>query len=173
MRRGAFADLATWSMARNRTTLAGILAASVLVLTACGGSDGDSSTDVVVTVAEPTDDASDDGGSEPVPLPATVEVPAGWDPLVPADPIPGVGLTFADKRDFDADTFIYGLQYDGTDQDAEELYNYYEALALAAGWSELARSTPIIGSYSQGDRTMAITAFGGTNSQIIVSVIPN
>jgi hypothetical protein len=35
------------------------------------------------------------------------------------------------------------------------------------------RHTIAIGSFSMGDRTLAISTFGGDNSQIIVSAVPN
>lgn len=175
-------------MTRTRTTLAGMFTVAALALTACGGSDDDEPTEVAATVAGPsevgggetsepaTDEASEpangEDGSEQAPLPATVEVPADWDPLVPVDPIPGVGLTFIDIRDNGGPTPLYELQYDGTDQDGVALYDQYEALVLAAGWTEFAKSTPLIGTYTQGDRNLTIAAFGGTNSQIIVSVAP-
>lgn len=171
-----------------RTTLLSILTASALALAACGGSDeADSPADAADASesadATPSDDPDgdaaeadpapvSDSNSESAPLPATVEVPADWDPLIPTDPIGGVGLTFIEVRPFDDTLSIYELQYDGVDQDGETLYAAYESLVLAAGWAPAAQSTPLVGSYSQADRTLAITAFGGPQSQIIVSVIP-
>ncbi len=84
-------------------------------------------------------------------------------------------LTFVEIRndDGDADRALYELQYDGTGQDGEALFDAYESLVLDAGWAEADQVTPLIGSFSMGDRTLVISTFGGDASQIIVSAGPN
>ncbi len=81
-------------------------------------------------------------------------------------------LTFVGVRGA-GDEAIYELQYDGTGQDGTALFDAYKALVLAAGWTEADQATPLIGSFSMGDRTLAVTTFGEDNSQIIVSAMPN
>lgn len=141
-------------MHRNRLRAVALLVALSLTIAACGRDsteteEGDARADFVAA-----------------------DVPADWDPSVPTDPIDGMTLTSANVRGH-ADRPIHELQYDGTGQDGIELFDEYEALALTAGWTEFNQATPLVGSFSMGERNLVVTAFGGDNSQIIVSMVTN
>ncbi len=128
---------------------------ATLFLTACGGGDGEGEGDDVDDAAVTTVATEEPVETSPPTDPPVVEVPADWLPSIPVPEIDGMLLAGAVVRGEGADA-RYELRYDGEPLDAQVVYDGYEALVLAEGWTVRDDSDPLFGSYELEGRTMDI-----------------
>ena len=151
-----------------RTALTLGIVATVL-LTACGGSDDDSddagapaeapvATEAPVETPPPTD-------------PPVVEIPPNWFEPIPVPEIDGMSLVDAAVNGEGADT-RYDLRYDGGPLDAQVVYDDYEALLLADGWTVGDDAEPLIGAYVLDGQTMdLVVSADESQSRLTVVVV--
>ena len=150
-----------------RTALTvGIVA--TLLLTACGGSEGEG--DDVDGAAAPV--ATEAPAETPPPTdPPVVEIPADWFEPIPVPEIDGMLLVDAAVSGEGADT-RYDLRYDGGSLDAQVVYDDYEALVLADGWTVRDDSEPLFGIYELDGRTMdLVVSSDDSQSRLTVVVV--